>query len=89
MSVHGRYLSNLDDKHWIVVKKVLWYLQKTKDHMLVYRRVNDLEVIGYIDLDFASCVDDIKSISGYVFLLASRVISWKSVKQTTIASSIM
>uniref|UniRef100_A0A2N9IWZ4 Integrase catalytic domain-containing protein n=1 Tax=Fagus sylvatica TaxID=28930 RepID=A0A2N9IWZ4_FAGSY len=53
------------------------------------RRSNLLEVVGYADADYAGCADDLKSTSGYVFMLAGGVISWKSVKQTLTASSTM
>ena len=36
---------------------MLRYLQGTKDYMLMYRRTNELEVIGYSDSDFDDCVD--------------------------------
>ncbi|XP_060972455.1 secreted RxLR effector protein 161-like [Cannabis sativa] len=35
------------------------------------------------------CVDDKKSTSGYIFMMAGGAISWKSVKQTLTASSTM
>ena len=57
--------------------------------MLVYRKVDHLEVIGYTYIDFAGYPNDQKSTSGYVFTLASRVISWKSVKQILVALSTM
>ena len=53
----GRYQSNLEIDHWRAAKKVLRYLQGTKDYMLMYRQTHDLEVIGYSDSDFAGCVD--------------------------------
>ena len=43
------------------------YLQRTKDYMLVYRKMENLEVLGYTDSDFAGCSDDLKSTSGYIF----------------------
>ena len=85
----GRYQSNPGMEHWKAAKKVMRYLQGTKDHMLTYRRSNQLEVIGYSDSDFGGCLDSRKSTSGFVFLLASGAISWKSVKQSIIASSTM
>ena len=57
--------------------------------MFVYRRADNLEVVGYLDFDFGSCSDDCKSTSGYIFMLAGEAISWKSVKQSLIASSTM
>jgi hypothetical protein len=71
----GRYLSNSGMNHWKAAKRVLRYLQRTKNHMLTYRRSDKLEVIGYTDFDFAGCVDSLKSTSGYIFMLDGGAIS--------------
>ena len=42
----GRFLSDLGQRHWKVAKKVLRYLQGTKDLMLTYRRIETLGVVG-------------------------------------------
>ena len=57
--------------------------------MLTYRHTDTLKVVGFSDSDYVSCVDDKKSTSGYIFMMAEGVVSWKSVKQTLTASSIM
>ncbi|XP_071722312.1 secreted RxLR effector protein 161-like [Rutidosis leptorrhynchoides] len=85
----GRYLLNPGQEHWVAAKKVMRHLQRTKYFMLVYSRVEDLKVIGYSDADFASCSDDRKSTSGYIFMMAGGAISWKSTKQTLITNSTM
>ena len=53
----GRYQSNLKMDHWRAVKKVKRYLQGTKDYILMYRRTDNLKVVGYLDSDFVGCVD--------------------------------
>lgn len=85
----GRYLSNPGMDHWKAVKRVMRYLQRTKDYMLTYRKSDHLEIIGYSDSDFAGCIDSRKSTSGYIFILAGGAISWKSSKQTLVAASTM
>ncbi|KAK8936102.1 hypothetical protein KSP39_PZI012973 [Platanthera zijinensis] len=85
----GRYQSNPGHAHWVAAKKVLRYLKRTKDVKLVYHRVQNLELVGYTDSDFAGCEDDRKSTSGYFFKFAGGAVSWKSVKQTLITSSTM
>ncbi|KAL0389043.1 UNVERIFIED_CONTAM: Copia protein [Sesamum calycinum] len=50
---------------------------------------DQIEIIGYTDFDFAGCQDSMKSTSGYIYMLAEGAISWKSVKQSLIASSTM
>jgi len=57
--------------------------------MLMYKRTDCLEVIDYSDSDFVGCVDSRKSTSDYIFMLADGVVSWRSVKQTLIATSTM
>ncbi|RVX07895.1 Retrovirus-related Pol polyprotein from transposon TNT 1-94 [Vitis vinifera] len=84
-----RYLSNPSMDHWKKAKRVMRYLQRTKDYMLTYRRSSHLEIVGYSDSDFAGCLDSRRSTSGYIFMLAGGAVSWKSVKQTLIASSTM
>jgi hypothetical protein len=85
----GRYQSDPGLDHWRAAKKVMRYLQGTKDYMLMYRRTDNLEVIGYSDSDFAGCIDSRKSTSGYIFLMASGAVSWRSAKQTLTATSTM
>jgi len=73
--VLGRYQKNLGLDHWKAVKKVLHYLQGTKNYMLTYGKSDNLVVVDYSDADFAGCVDDKKSTSGYIFTLAGGAIS--------------
>ena len=48
--------------------------------MLTYKRSNHLEVIGYLDSDYAGCADPRKSTFYYMFLLARGAILLKSGK---------
>ena len=58
VSVLGRYLSDPRQSHWKAAKKVLRYLQGTKNLMLTYRHTKTLEVVGFSDSNYAGCVDD-------------------------------
>ncbi|XP_050385180.1 secreted RxLR effector protein 161-like [Argentina anserina] len=90
MGMLARFKSNLGHEHWIAGKKVLRYLQKTKSYQLFYRRVDELEVMGYSNVDFARQYPEPgKSTSGYVFMLVGGTIAWKTVKQTQTATSTM
>ena len=55
--------------HWKVVKKVMQYLQRTKDYMLTYMQSDQLQLVEYTDSDFVGCIDSKKSTSDYVFLM--------------------
>ena len=80
VGVLGRYLSDPSQSHWKVDKKVLKYLQGTKDFMLTYRHTDTLKVVSFSDSDYADCVDDKQSTYGYIFMMAEEVVSWKNVK---------
>ena len=75
--------------HWRAAKKVNWYLQGTKDYMLMYRQADTLNVIGYSDANFVGFVDYRKSTSGYIFIMAGGPILSRSVKQTLTTTSTM
>ncbi|CAL9029582.1 unnamed protein product, partial [Prunus brigantina] len=89
ISVLGRYQANPGLAHWKAAKKVLGYMQRTKDHMLVFRRTDKLELVGYCDADFAGCADTARSTSSFVFMMGGGAVAWKSVKRSTIATSTM
>lgn len=51
--VLGRYQSNPGLDHWRSIKEVLRYLKGTNDFMLMCRQTDNLEVVGYLDSNFA------------------------------------
>ena len=89
VGVLGWYLSDPGQSHWKAAKKVLRYLQGTKDLMLTYRCTDTLEVVGFSDSDYAGYVNDKKTTLSYIFMMVEGSILWKSVKQTLTASSTM
>ncbi|CAL8176142.1 unnamed protein product [Prunus armeniaca] len=89
ISVLGRFQSNPGQAHWVAGKKVMRYLQRTKDFKLIYKRSDNLEMVGYADANFSGCMDDLKSTSGFIFLFGGAAVSWRSVKQPIITTSTM
>lgn len=63
LGIPSRYQNNSGLEHWKTTKKVMRCLQGTKDYKLTYRHSNNLELIGYLDSDFAGSVDTRKTIS--------------------------
>ncbi|GJU43417.1 retrotransposon protein, putative, ty1-copia subclass [Tanacetum coccineum] len=73
----------LSDLHWTTVKNILKYLRNTKDMFLVYEDgiKRELRVSCYTDAGYLTDVDDLKSQTGYVFVLNGGAIDWKSTKK--------
>nr|GEW22845.1 putative zinc finger, CCHC-type [Tanacetum cinerariifolium] len=70
----GRFRSNPDLFQWKAPKKVLRYLQGTKEYKLTYTRSDNLEVIGYSNSDIVKCKDTSKSTLGYIFMLSDDIL---------------
>ena len=88
ISMVSRYQSDPSEEHRIAVKHIFKYLRRTRDYMLVFQD-ESLVPIGYTNSDFQSDRESRKSTSGYVFTLGGGAISWRSVKQSSIADSTM
>ncbi|GJZ28286.1 retrotransposon protein, putative, ty1-copia subclass [Tanacetum coccineum] len=66
----------------------LEYLRITKDMFLVYGGdiKRELRVSCYTDAGYLTDADDLKSQTGYVFVLNGGVVDWKSTKQSIFAT---
>nr|GEV74284.1 hypothetical protein [Tanacetum cinerariifolium] len=62
---------NLGELHWTTVKNILKYLRNTKDMFLLYGgdTKRELKVSCYNDAGYLTDADDLKSQTGYVFIL--------------------
>ncbi|KAG8492349.1 hypothetical protein CXB51_009664 [Gossypium anomalum] len=68
-------------------KRVLRYLKGTLKLGVMFKKENDLKLMGYSDSDWAGSADDMRSTSGYFFTLGSGAFCWSSKKQQTVAQS--
>eukprot|EP00171_Calliarthron_tuberculosum_P021771 IDg21771t1 len=73
--------------HWTAVKRVLRYIGGTSDKGIMYDSSSSPSPVGYSDSDWAGCVETRKSTEGFVFLISGGAISWRSKKQTVVATS--
>jgi len=69
----GHHTANPGKEHLWALNRVFRYLQGMKNHELVFKRgtKNALTLEGYANANWASDRNNRKSISGYVFMLAS------------------
>eukprot|EP00253_Pinus_taeda_P023001 PITA_23001 len=87
VGIVGRFQANPKETHLQAVKRIFKYLQGTQNYGLWYPRDTDLTLHAYTDADWAGSVDDRKSTSGGAFFMGSRLVSWFSKKQSSIALS--
>ncbi|KAM1225989.1 hypothetical protein ACFX2G_045625 [Malus domestica] len=94
----ARYINTPTRRHWTGVKDILRYLKGTTDLGLFYpyesssdaapyaHRV-DSRLVGYADAGYLFDPHKARSQTGYVFTVGGIAISWRSTKQTLVATS--
>lgn len=83
----AKFSSKPTSRHWTAAKRVLRYLQGTRNYGIQFCQQEEPDCRGYSDADWAGDREDRRSTSGYIFQLCSGPISWRSKKQTTVALS--
>ncbi|EOY17849.1 Copia-like retrotransposable element, putative [Theobroma cacao] len=71
----SRFMQVPTTEHFPAAKRVLRYLKGTANFGLQFTYIDEssVELVGFSDSDWAGCVDDCKSTSGYVFTLGNGV----------------
>jgi hypothetical protein len=73
--------------HLRAAKRVVRYIKGTIDYGVKFQKSQVFKLIGYSDSDWGGSVDDMKSTSGYCFVLGTGIFSWCSKKQEIVAQS--
>jgi hypothetical protein len=89
VGVLSRNMSTPGKEHLTVVKRVFRYLCGTKYHAICYqgkpRGDSEVNVHGFVDVDWARDLDRRRSTNKYVFKMFSGAISWMSKKHVVIS----
>lgn len=85
----SRFMHNPGPPHWHAAKRLLRYLQFTRDRALQFNRSSLSQPIlhGWSDVDWGGDIDTRKSTTRYVYLFAGGAISWQSKNQVSVALS--
>ena len=86
VGVVSRYMNNPGKEHWMEVKWILRYLKGTTNQALCFCDSN-ISLQGYVDADMAGDRDNMRSTTGYVFVVGGTTISWVSKIQSVVALS--
>jgi hypothetical protein len=68
-------------------KKILRYVKQEVHIGIDIHRSASMLVSAFLDVDWASSIDDRKSIGGFAIFLGSNLISWQAKKQATVSRS--
>jgi len=85
----GRHAATPGPNYQCALDQAFHYLQATHSSQLIFKCkvTGSMTLHGYVDADWASDINNHKSTSGFVFMLAGGTISWSSKKQGTVALS--
>ncbi|XP_031332907.1 secreted RxLR effector protein 161-like [Photinus pyralis] len=86
VNFYSRFQNHATEEQWNGLKKILRYIQQTKDIGLFFPKQQSEALVGYADSDWGGNTDR-KSISGYMFQVLGSTVSWTTKKQATVALS--
>jgi len=85
----SRYMEKPTNLHIQAIKRILRYVKGSVNLGIYYKReaASDERLMAYSDNDYAGDQDDLRSISGYVFMLSEGAVAWSSKKQPVVSLS--
>ena len=83
----SRYSSTPTRRHWKGIRHILRYLSGTPDMGLFYSNKSEEKLLRYGDAGYLSDPHKSRSQTGFVFNYNGTAISWRTVKQTMVATS--
>jgi hypothetical protein len=73
----GRHATNPGLNHQHALERIFRYLRATSNQQLIFKHgaLSSSTLLGYADTDWATNINDCKSMSGYMFMLAGTAVS--------------
>ena len=83
----ARHAHDPAERYWRVVRKIIAYLNKTKDLGLVFVKDGDRKLSVYVDADYANKDNDRRSVSGVAVMVGGPVVNASSTTQHCVTLS--
>uniref|UniRef100_A0A8R7V940 Integrase catalytic domain-containing protein n=1 Tax=Triticum urartu TaxID=4572 RepID=A0A8R7V940_TRIUA len=87
VSIVSRYMHDPRTSHLDAANRILRYLKSCPGKGILFTNHGHLRIEGYTDADWAGCLDDRRSTSGYCMFVGGNLVSWRSKKQSVVACS--
>ena len=78
----SQFMHSPGQEHFEAAYRILRYLKGTPGKGLLFKKQGHLRVEVYTDADWAGCVIDRKSTSGYCTFVGGNLVTWRSKKQS-------
>ncbi|KAJ0846586.1 putative RNA-directed DNA polymerase [Helianthus annuus] len=67
--------------HLDIALRLLRYLKQSPGRGVMFRKIGNFDLSGFVDSDWAKCTMTRKSVTGFGIFLGGTLVSWKSKKQ--------
>ena len=85
----SRHSKRPSQTHWEELLRILYYLNETQSHGIVFNGNKSPSIHGYVDASYGRCEATGKSRHGAVLLHSGGAVDWRSKMQTVVATSSM
>lgn len=76
----SKFVSRPTKSHWNAAIHVLKYLKGCPSLGLFISSTNNLQLLAYSDVDWGSCIDTRRSLTGHCVSIGSTLLSWRCKK---------
>ncbi|GJT45302.1 ribonuclease H-like domain-containing protein [Tanacetum coccineum] len=81
------YMHDPQEPHLSALKRILRYVRGTLDYRLQLFSSSTIDLVAYLDVDWAGCPTTRRSTSSYCVFLGNNLLSWSSKRQSTLSRS--
>ena len=79
----AQHMTNPNEDHWKSMERMVGYMKSKEFFGIIFRKPESLKAIDFCDANYATNVDDRKSVSGAVNTVGGMVTGWASKTQHT------
>ncbi|XP_052619763.1 uncharacterized mitochondrial protein AtMg00810-like [Lactuca sativa] len=87
VQILSQFMHKPHKSHLNIAFRLLRYLKNCPGRGISIVKSGSCDLVGYVDADWAKCLNSRKSVTGYLVYFGNSLISWKSEKQATVSRS--